>query len=119
MQSFRNLKVWEKAHNLTLDVYGSTRAFPREEVYGLTNQMRRAAASIGANIAEGCCRKGDIDMGRFMQIAMGSASELEYHCLLARDLRFLEIGDYDRLTGEVGEVKRMLASLIRKLRADG
>jgi four helix bundle protein len=118
MQNFRNLKVWEKAHNLTLDVYASSRTFPREEIYGLTSQMRRASASIGANIAEGCCRKGDLDMGRFLQIAIGSASELEYHCLLARDLDLLGSTDYERLTSEVVEVKRMLASLMHRLRAD-
>src|SRR6266566_1113624 len=109
MQSFRNLRVWEKAHHLTLDVYSSTKTFPREEIYGLTSQMRRASASIGANIAEGCCRKGDTDMNRFLQMAMGSASELEYHCVLARDLEFLKNGNYERLTAKVIEVKRMLA----------
>ena len=118
MQDFRNLKVWEKAHSLTLDVYVTSREFPREEMYGLTSQVRRAAASIGANIAEGCCRKGDVELGRFLQIAMGSASEVEYHCLLARDLKLLQTADYERLTGEVVEVKRMLASLISKLKAD-
>ena len=80
--------------------------------------MRRSAASIGANIAEGSCRKGDCEFGRFLQIAMGSASELEYHLLLARDLELLELLDYERLESEVIEVKRMLASFIRKLRAD-
>lgn len=118
MQNFRNLKVWEKAHSLTLDVYATSRAFPREEIYGLTSQARRAAASIGANIAEGCCRKGDAELGRFLQMAMGSASEVEYHCLLAHDLGLLKAGDYERLTAETVEVKRMLASLIQKLRAD-
>ena len=118
MQSFRNLKVWEKAHLLTLDVYKSSRCFPREEVYGLTSQMRRSSASIGANIAEGTCRKGDVEFGRFIQIAMGSASELEYHLLLAKDLEILESLDYERLSGEVIEVKRMLASLLLKLKAD-
>jgi four helix bundle protein len=118
MQDFRHLKVWQKAHVLTLDVYKSTRNFPREEVYGLTSQIRRAAASVGANIAEGCCRKSDQELGRFLQIAMGSASEVEYHCLLARDLELLHAEDYGRLSGKTVEVKRMLASLIRKLRAD-
>jgi four helix bundle protein len=118
LQSFRNLKVWEKAHLLTLDVYKSSRCFPREEVYGLTSQMRRSSASIGANIAEGTCRKGDVEFGRFVQIAMGSASELEYHLLLAKDLEMLESLDYKRLSGEVIEVKRMLASLLVKLGAD-
>ena len=118
MQSFRNLKVWEKAHVLTLDVYKSSKGFPRDELYGLTSQMRRSSASIGANIAEGCCRKGDCELGRFLQIAMGSASELEYHVLLARDLGLLKSLDYQRLSEEVIEIKRMLASLIHKLRAE-
>jgi len=85
VQSFRNLRVWEKSHRLTLDVYSLSKAFPRDEMYGLSSQMRRASASIGMNIAEGCCRKGDIEMARFLQISMGSASELEYQLLLAHD----------------------------------
>ena len=109
MQSFRNL---------TLDVYKSSKGFPRDELYGLTSQMRRSSASIGTNIAEGCCRKGDIELGRFLQIAMGSASELEYQLLLARDLEITKSLDFQRLSGEVIEVKKMLASLIHKLRAD-
>ena len=116
MQSFKNLKVWEKAHAVTLDVYAVSRAFPRDEIYGLTSQMRRASASMGANIAEGTCRKGDAEFGRFLQIAMGSASELEYHLLLARDLRILDTANYERLSGGVIEVKRMLASLIRSVK---
>jgi len=118
MQSFKNLKVWEKAHVLTLDVYQSSKAFPRDEIYGLTSQMRRSAASIGANIAEGSCRKGDCEFGRFLQIPMGSASELEYHLLLARDLELLKLLDYQRLSDEVIEVKRMLSSFLVRLRAD-
>jgi four helix bundle protein len=118
MQSFRNLKVWEKAHLLTLNVYKASRVFPREELYGLTSQMRRSSASIGANIAEGCCRKGDTELGRFLQIAMGSASELEYQLLLARDLEMIKSLDFQRLSGEVIEIKKMLAALIHKLRAD-
>jgi len=116
MQSFRNLKVWEKAHGVTLDVYAASRSFPRDELYGLTSQMRRASVSIGSNIAEGSCRKGDIEFGRFLQMAMGSASELEYHLLLARDLDILHRLDYQRLSGGVVEVKRMLASLMRSIR---
>jgi len=118
MQSFKNLKVWEKAHIHTLDVYKSSKGFPREELYGLTGQMRRSSASIGANIAEGCCRKGDIELGRFLQIAMGSASELEYQLLLARDLEMMKSLDFNRLSSEVIEVKKMLAALIHKLRTD-
>jgi four helix bundle protein len=119
MQSFRNLKVWGKAHLLTLDVYKSSKAFPRDELFGLTSQMRRASASIGANIAEGTCRKGDGEFRRFLYIAIGSASELEYHLLLAHDLEVLKGTDYQRLSSEVIEAKRMLASLIHKLKADG
>ena len=103
---------------LTLDVDKSSKEFPRDELYGLTSQMRRSSASIGANIAEGCCRKGDSELGRFLQIAMGSASELEYHLLLARDLEVMKSPDYQRLSSEVIEVKKMLASLIHKLRVD-
>ncbi len=119
MQDFRNLKVWEKSHALTLGIYASTKSFPREEIYGLTSQMRRAAVSIGANIAEGSCRSGDPDFARFLQMSAGSASELEYHLLLARDLKILEIAEYQRLSDGVIEIKRMLASLINKLRANG
>jgi four helix bundle protein len=118
MQNFRNLKVWEKAHALTLEIYKFSKTFPRDEMYGLTSQMRRASASIGANIAEGSCRRGDVDFARFLQMAAGSASELEYHLLLARDLDLLKMGDYNRLSDEAVEVKRMLASLMQKLRAD-
>jgi four helix bundle protein len=118
MKDFRDLKVWEKAHQLTLAVYQATTAFPREELYGLTSQMRRSAASIPTNIAEGCGRGSDDDFRRFLQIAMGSASELEYHLLLARDLGYLVAADYERLLAAVIEVKRMLASLITKLKND-
>ena len=118
MQDFRNLKVWDKAHTLTLDVYKTRKSFPREEMYGLTSQIRRASVSIGANIAEGACRRGDVDFARFLQIAVGSASEVEYHLLLSRDLELLQIADFQRLTDEAVEVKRMLASLMQKLRAD-
>jgi four helix bundle protein len=118
VKDFRDLKVWEKAHALTLELYQVTRTFPRGELYGLTSQIRRAGSSIAANIAEGCGRRGDGELGRFLQISMGSASELEYYLLLAHDLALLGKPDHERLTTEVVEVKRMLASLIRKLTAD-
>ena len=103
---------------MTLDIYRASKSFPRDEMYGLTSQMRRASVSIGANIAEGTCRRGDVDFARFLQIAVGSASEVEYHLLLARDLNLLALADYQRLSEEAVEVKRMLASLMQKLRAD-
>jgi four helix bundle protein len=116
MQNFRNLKVWERAHQLTLKIYSASRGFPREELYGLVSQMRRSAASVGMNIAEGCCRKGDLEMARFVQIALGSASELEYQILLANDLHYLQSADFQTLNVLVIEVKRMLASLLRTLK---
>jgi four helix bundle protein len=116
MQSFRTLRVWEKSHRLTLDIYASSKTFPRDEMYGLTSQMRRASASVGMNIAEGCCRKGNVELGRFLQIAMGSASELEYQLLLAHDLDYLQNPEYEKLTTQAVEVKRILASLMQKVK---
>ena len=107
--------VWQKAQQLTLMAYGCTNNFPREEVYGLTSQIRRCAASIAANIAEGCGKRGNAEFQRFLGISTGSASELEYHFLLAHDLKLLDESDYARLNAGVVEIKRMLASLIRKV----
>jgi four helix bundle protein len=117
MKDFRELKVWEKGHQLTLDVYRMTHNFPSDERFGLTSQLRRASASIPANIAEGCGRGSDQDFARFLQMAMGSASEVEYHILLARDLKLLCESDYRRLNDVACEIKRMLASLLQRLRA--
>ena len=116
MRDFRELQVWRKGHHLVLDVYRATSGFPREELYGLTSQVRRSAASIPANLAEGCGRGGDPELARFMQIAMGSASELEYHLLLARDLNHLDNDVYVELEQKVKEVKRMLAPFINRLK---
>lgn len=116
MRDFRNLQVWDKGHRLTLDVYQATRSFPREELYSLTTQIRRSAASIPANIAEGCGRSGDAELARFMLIAMGSASELEYHLLLAKDLNYLDSPQYESLAEKALEVKRMLGPFINRLK---
>ena len=118
MRNFRDYKVWDKAHRLTLAVYKATLTFPGDERFGLTSQIRRACSSIPANIAEGCGRSGDAELGRFLSIAMGSANELEYHLLLARDLAYLPPPQHEQLEKDVTEVKRMLASLILKLKAD-
>jgi len=99
--------------------YKATATSPKSEMYGLTSQIRRASVSIPANMAEGCGRGGDAELCRFLQIAMGSASELEYHFLPARDLGQLGDTEYEALAGEVTEVKRMLASFIRTLKAEG
>ena len=118
MKDFKELKVWEKGHSLTMAVYRVTAGFPKDEVYGLTGQIRRSCASIPANIAEGCGRSDDVDLARFLQIAMGSASELEYHLLLARDLCYLSPMEYEPLSKEATEVKKMLTAFIQTLRAN-
>jgi len=118
MRDFRQLQVWKKAHQLTLEVYKATATFPKEELYGLTSQMRRAGASIPANIAEGCGRDTQAELARFFHIAMGSASELEYHLLLAHDLNYLSASDFDRLANQTTEAKRMLTGFIKSLKAD-
>lgn len=117
MRNFREPKVWERSHRLALEVYEATARFPRDELYGLTAQIRRSGASIPANFAEGCGRGGNADLARFLQIATGSATELEYHLLLAHDLDLLDTSDYERLSNEVTEIKRMLTSFIRSLKA--
>ncbi|MEH2003445.1 MAG: four helix bundle protein [Nostoc sp.] len=116
MKDFRELKVWLRSHQLVLKVYEVTAKFPQQELYGLTSQMRRAAASIPTNIAEGCGRNTDPDFARFLQIAMGSGSELEYQLILAHDLGFIDKIQHDKLMSELIEIKRMLNSFIQKLR---
>jgi len=118
VKDFRQLQVWQKAHQLTLAVYRVTASFPRAELYGLTTQLRRSSASIAANLAEGCGRNGDAELARFCSIAMGSASELDYHLLLASDLKLINSTDYTDLLQQASEVKRMLTGLLQKLTAD-
>ncbi len=115
MKDFKDVKVWAKAHDLTLVIYRATAQFPREELYGLTSQLRRSAASIAANIAEGCGRRSDGDFARFLQIARGSASETEYHLLLARDLGFLSGQAHVSLQEQVVEIQRMLTSFVQRI----
>ena len=116
MQDFHQLKVWEKAHALTLDIHRITRDFPRAETFGLQSQMRRASVSVGANIAEGSGRSSRGEFGQFLSQALGSASELEYHVLIARDLGFIDVKAHERITAGVLEVKRMLTGLRRRVR---
>src|SRR5882724_738290 len=116
MRNYRDLQVCEKAHRLTLAVYKITVVFPKEERYGLTSQIRRASASIAANLAEGCGRRSDGEMCRYVQIAMGSGAELSYHLLLAKDLGFLKTADYIRLDKDLSEIMRMLSALSHRLK---
>ena len=118
MKDFRNLRVWERSHKLTLEVYGVTTKFPKCELYGLTSQLRRCSASIGANIAEGCGKRGNNEFQRYLQIASGSASELDYHLLLSRDLGFLPNVDYRSLAGNLTEIRKMITSLLQKIDTD-
>jgi four helix bundle protein len=115
MQDFRKLQVWQKSHQLVIAVYTASAAFPDSERYGLTNQIRRAVMSIPTNIAEGCGRETNAELRRFLYIAMGSASEVDYQLLLAHDLTMLAPADYQRLSKDLVEVKRMLTGLIQKL----
>jgi len=115
VQHFTRLEVWKKAHQLSLEIYRATQAFPRAELYGLTGQLRRAVVSIGANIAEGRGRVGDGDFARFLRYALGSATEVECHLLLARDLLLLSADSCGKLERDAREVQRMLASLARRL----
>jgi four helix bundle protein len=118
MQDYKNLKVWQKAHHLVLAIYKSTAKFPKDELYGLTSQIRRAAVSIPANVAEGCARSGDPEFAHFLTIAQASASELDYHLLLSRDLKYLDAADYDRIAADLTEIRRMLTTFIQKLKAN-
>ena len=117
MRDFTQLKVWVRSHRLTLAVYKVTVAFPKEEQNGLKSQIRRSCASVPANIAEGCGRATNADLARFLQIALGSASELQYHLRLAHDLSILEPHDHEHLSREVTEIKRMLTAFIENLKA--
>jgi four helix bundle protein len=116
MRDFTKLNVWGKAHTLTLAIYKATAVFPKEELYGLTSQMRRAGVSVPANIAEGCGKTGDAELSRYLLIAMGSANELNYYLILTRDLKMLKVGEYDALSKQLEEVKRMLSSLVLTVR---
>jgi len=115
LRNFKDLKVWEKAHQLTLAVYQSSQQFPHAEIYGLSTQLRRASVSIEANIAEGCGRRSDRELVRFLRISMGSATETECHLLIARDLGYLPRADFSRLEALLTEVKSMLHSLIERI----
>ncbi len=116
MRNYRDLMVWEKAHKLTLAISRETNAFPKEERFGITSQLRRASSSIPANLAEGCGRRSDGEMGRFVQIAMGSGAELSYHLLLCRDLGILGTAEFSRLSADLEEVMRMLSALSGRVR---
>lgn len=117
MKDFRTLVVWQKSHELTLAVYSATKQFPKEELFGLTSQMRRSSSSIPTNIAEGCGRGSNADFQRFLQMAFGSANELDYQLILSNDLKYLDGESHQRLSGLLLEIKKMLSTLIRKVQS--
>jgi four helix bundle protein len=118
MQDFRNIKVWQKSHLFVLEVYKATLKFPREEMYGLISQIRRASVSIPSNIAEGCSRNSDPEFVRYLSIAIGSASEVDYQVLLAKDLGYLTKDEYDKLAQEINLIRQMLFALMRAIKKD-
>lgn len=112
MQDYKSLKVWEKAHQLVLDIYKATYNFPKEELFGLVSQLRRAAVSIPTNIAEGTSRKSRKDFIRFLEIAFGSAKEVEYELFLSNDLKYIQNEIFTKLDNQIKEIKKMLVGLI-------
>ena len=117
MQDFRELQVWQKAHELAVQIYQVTASFPKEEVYGLTSQIRRASVSIPANIAEGCGRSGKPEFAHFLRIAMGSANEIEFLLMLCRDVHLLRCSDWEDFTSKLIEVRRMLVTLEKRVKS--
>jgi len=118
MRNYEELMVWQKAHRMVMDIYRVTRDFPDDERFGLVSQLRRSAASIPANIAEGCGRNGDRDFTRFLSIAAGSASETHYHIFLAHDLKFINENEYIELDRQIREIKQMLHGFMQKLKTE-
>ena len=116
MQDYRKLTVWNRSHQLVLDLYKLVNLFPKEEQFGLISQIKRAVSSIPANIAEGCGRNSNKDFAQFLNIALGSLNEVTYFILLAKDLKYINIEDYSKLTDECNEIKAMFISLIKKIR---
>jgi four helix bundle protein len=116
MKDFHKIQVWDKSHKLTIRIYKVTESFPRDEVFGLTSQIRRAAVSIPTNIAEGCGRNTDTEFARFMEIASGSASELDYLLMLVRDLGLIDEARYTELSVDITEIRKMLTTFIKTVR---
>jgi four helix bundle protein len=115
MKNYKNLTVWQDSHELVLSVYKETKVFPKEEVYGIASQLRRATVSIPANIAEGSAKNSDKDFGRYLQIAMGSLNESEYFLFLSKELNYLEEENHNEIVKKLEVVKAKLINLQKKL----
>jgi len=118
MRDYQQLAIWQRSHKLTLKVYSITQAFPKEEVYGLVSQMRRSASSIPTNIAEGCGRESIVELKRFLTIASGSSSELQYQFILSKDLNYINEIIFKELFDEITQIRKMIYSYSEKLIAD-
>ena len=118
MKDYRNLKVWSKAHILAKDLYLATSRFPRDELFGMTSQLRRAGTSIPTNIVEGCGRESDADFRRFLQIAFGSSNEVEYLIFLSYELNYIQKSNFIELNNKIIEVKKMLSGMIKTITKD-
>lgn len=118
MLDFKTLAIWQRSHNLTLEIYRATQYFPKEGIFGLTSQIRRAVSSIPTNIAEGCGRRTNAELANFLNIASGSASEVEYEILLAKEVGYIAPEQYIVWTQEIGEIRSMLAAYMKRLKAD-
>ena len=116
MQDYKKLKVWELSHELTLMVYQKSSAFPKEEMFGLTSQIRRASSSIPTNIAEGCGRYSSKELSHFLNISLGSANETSYLLFLSKDLNYLTAEDFEILENKIEQIKAMLINLIGKIK---
>lgn len=119
MKNFKELLIWQRSHQLVLDIYLITKSFPKEEVYGLTSQIRRSCSSIPTNIAEGCGRNSDAEMNRFLIIAQGSATELEYQIILSKDLSYISTEILNTLSLELTEIRKMINTFSQKIRLRG
>lgn len=115
MQDYKKLLVWQKAHTLVLKIYEITNTFPQSEQFGLINQLRRAAYSIPSNIVEGCGRGSNKELNRYLQIAFGSANEIEYQMLLSKDLNYISESIYSEIESNIFEIKKMLNGLMKKV----
>lgn len=119
MQDYKKLKVWEKSHVLTLAVYRATAKFPKHEQYGLSSQLQRCSSSVPSNIVEGCGLNTNPELLKHLHYAMGSAKEMEYQLLLAKDLGYILPAAYEQLAADVDEVERMPSALISTIRRGG
>lgn len=118
MRNFQQLAIWQRSHSLTLKIYSITKPFPKEELFGIISQMRRSASSIATNIAEGCGRDSVAEFRRFLTIAAGSASELQYQIILSNDLNYINEIIFKGLYEEVVQIKKMIFSYSQKLTSD-